>query len=270
MNPDKSGAAVLSDRDGVRVSRSGTTVHVELVSPERRNAMTPATWRRLAGIPQELDDTDRAVILTGEGAGFCAGLDRRMFSPDGIPGEESLLELVRGSDAEIDDFITAAQKAFTWWRHVPQLTIAYVHGHAIGAGFQLALSCDVILVDDGASFAMREASLGLIPDLAGTAPLVAAVGYSRALEICATGRAVDAHEAVALGIALEVVPAVRRDERLSELLGALLSPAADVVAELKWLLGGISDGTDQLVREREAQLRRLRALSRAVSGGGST
>ena len=81
-----------------------------------------------------------------------------------------------------------------------------MQGHAIGAGFQLALACDLRVVAEDVSFAMRETSLGLVPDLAGTEPLVACVGYARALEICATGRAVRADEAVRLGLAQVAVP----------------------------------------------------------------
>ena len=82
------------------------------------------------------------------------------------------------------------------------VSVAAVQGHAIGAGFQLALACDVRVVADDVQLAMREPSLGLVPDLVGTWPLVHAVGYSRALEICLTGRPVGAEEAVATGLAL--------------------------------------------------------------------
>ena len=77
------------------------------------------------------------------------------------------------------------------------MSIAAVQGHAIGAGFQLALACDLRVVADDVQFAMRETSLGLVPDLTGTHPLVGLVGYARALEICVTGRFVHAEEAVA-------------------------------------------------------------------------
>ena len=94
----------------------------------------------------------------------------------------------------IEDF----QRGFAVWSEVPAVVVGAVQGHAIGAGFQLALACDLRVVADDVSFAMRETSLGLVPDLAGTAPLVRLVGYARALEICATGRAVRADEAVRL------------------------------------------------------------------------
>ena len=82
--------------------------------------------------------------------------------------------------------------------------IAAVQGHAVGAGFPLAPACDLRIVADHVQFAIRETALGLVPDLGGTKPLVDAVDYPRALEICATGRPVGAQEAPACG------PAARR------------------------------------------------------------
>ena len=105
--------------------------------------------------------------------------------------------------AEVDAVIAEYQRAFTWWRECDAITVAAVQGHAVGAGFQLALACDLIVVDPTAQFCMKEPQLGLVPDLAGTSPLVAAVGYPRALEICASGRWVSAEEALVLGIAVD-------------------------------------------------------------------
>src|SRR5205807_4764750 len=87
------------------------------------------------------------------------------------------------------------------------ITIAAVQGHAIGAGFQLALACDIRIVTEGTLFCMREPAFGLVPDLAGTQALVELIGYSRALEIVATTRYVDGAEAVRIGLANHLVPA---------------------------------------------------------------
>jgi enoyl-CoA hydratase/carnithine racemase len=253
--------------DGVRVEKSGSVVAVTLCTPESRNAQTPATWRRLAAVPELLTDDVRAVLLSGEGVSFSAGLDRRMLSPAGVPGEESLVTVTTRADEQVDDYIRQAQAAFTWWHRVPQLTLALVHGHAIGAGFQLALACDFMLVSDDAKLAMRETSLGLVPDLGGTAPLVERVGYSRALEICASGRFVEADEAVRLGIALERVPAEQWDDRVQAILAPMLAAMPSAVGELKSLLSGAASSGDQTARERSAQIRRLKDL-RSLFGGG--
>ena len=254
------------EHDGVRIERAGTTVRVTLCSPDNRNAQSPATWRRLASVPDLLTSDVRAVVVSGEGRSFSAGLDRRMLTPEGVPGEESLLSLATYDDAGIDAFIQQAQAAFRWWQEVPQVTIAWVQGHAIGAGFQLALACDVMLVASDVQLAMRETSLGLVPDLAGTAPLVDRVGYARAFEICARGRFVDADEAVRLGIATAVVEPGEWDAYTRDFLAPIEAALPGAVGELKSLLRGASSTSDQLARERAAQTRRLAEL-KALFGG---
>ena len=256
------------EQDHVRIERDGEIVRVTLCNPASRNAQTPATWRRLASIPAWIEPDVRAIVLTGEGASFSAGLDRRMLTPEGVPGEESILSIAGYGDERMEEFIRQAQAAFAWWRRVPQVTIALVQGHAIGAGFQLALACDLMVVADDAKLAMRETSLGLVPDLAGTAPLVARVGYSRALEICARGRFVEADEAVRLGLAIDRVPQAEWDAYLADLLGPILAAMPGAVSELKHLLDGADTSVDQLARERSAQMRRLVDL-RTLLGGGA-
>ncbi len=270
MSGDRSDEGVsvaeYSDHDQVRIERRGEILQVTLANPQARNAQTPATWRRLASVPDFLAPDVRAVVLTGEGPSFSAGLDRRMLSPEGVPGEESLLTLADHSEPELDRFIQQAQGAFAWWRRVPQLTIALVQGHAIGAGFQLALACDVMVVADDAKLAMRETSLGLVPDLGGTAPLVSKVGYSRALEICARGRYVEADEAVRLGLAVAQVPQADWEVYLAEFLAPIMAAMPSAVAELKHLLDGADTSDHQLARERAAQMRRLAELKELFGG----
>jgi len=142
------------------------------------------------------------------------------------------------------------------------VSIAQVHGYAIGAGFQLALSCDLRVVADDVQFCMKESALGLVPDLTGTKPLVESVGYARALEICATARMVGAEESVDIGLALAAVPAAELDATVADLVAALTAPMAGAVRETKALLQGAADRSldDQRRLEREAQTRRFREL----------
>ena len=100
-----------------------------------------------------------------------------------------------------------------------------MQGHAIGAGAQLALACDLRVLADDAQLRLPEASLGLVPDLTGTSTLMELVGYSRALEICLTGRAVTAAEAQAIGLANVVVPAADLDGTVADLAAALIARA---------------------------------------------
>ena len=252
---------------GLRLHVDGPVATVTLDRPEVRNAQTPAMWLALAEIGRTLPDAVRVVVVTGEGPSFSAGLDRRMLDP-ATDDEESVVGLLALDDeaasARIDEF----QQGFTWLRDPRFVSIAKVRGHAIGAGFQLALACDLRIVADDVRFAMKESALGLVPDLTGTKPLVEHVGYARALEICATARVVEAPEAVAIGLANRSVPAADLDDAVADLAAALAAPMDGVVTETKMLLQGAAErGPDEQRRlEREAQVRRFRALAAALRG----
>jgi len=237
---------------------------VTLCRPEQRNAQTPATWLALTGIGESLPDRVRVVVVTGEGPSFSAGLDRRMFTPEGVPGEGSLGRLADQADEVAASLIASYQAGFSWLRRPEFVSIAAVRGHAVGAGFQLALACDLRVVAEDAMFTMAEPTLGLVPDLGGTQPLVELVGYARALEICATGRRFSAAEAERSGLANLVVPVDQLESATADLAAALCSTSRDAVSATKRLLLDARDrGYDeQLVAEREAQVKRLRALAR--------
>ncbi|MFF6876249.1 enoyl-CoA hydratase/isomerase family protein [Streptomyces sp. NPDC012474] len=261
-SPDKDLVPVL-DKDGVRLTVDGAIATVTLTNPAKRNAQSPALWRALAEAGRQLPGSVRVVVLRAEGKSFSAGLDRQAFTPEGFDGEPSFVDLARGADAELDATIAEYQEAFTWWRRSDIVSVAAVQGHAVGAGFQLALACDLRVVTDDVQFAMRETSLGLVPDLAGTHPLVGLVGYARALEICVTGRFVAAEEAVNTGLANVAVPAGQLDDTVRDLASAVLAAPRDAVIETKALLRGSQDRTfeEQRVAERQAQGRRLRDLA---------
>ncbi|MCZ4096173.1 enoyl-CoA hydratase/isomerase family protein [Streptomyces sp. So13.3] len=254
---------VLLERDGVRLTADDSVATVTLCNPAKRNAQSPALWRALVEAGRLLPGSVRVVVLRGEGQSFSAGLDRQAFTPEGFDGEPSFIDLARGSDKKLDATIAEYQDAFTWWRRSDIVTIAAVQGHAIGAGFQLALACDLRVCADDAQFAMRETSLGLVPDLGGTKPLVDLVGYARALEICATGRFVHGSEAERLGLANLVVPVAELDATVQDLAGALLAAPRDAVIETKALLQGAAARSyeEQRPAERAAQGRRLRDLA---------
>jgi enoyl-CoA hydratase/carnithine racemase len=253
----------LLDKDGVRLTVDDAIATVTLTNPAKRNAQSPALWRALAEAGRLLPGAVRVVVLRAEGKSFSAGLDRQAFTPEGFDGEPSFLDLARGSDAELDATIAEYQEAFTWWRRSDIVSVAAVQGHAIGAGFQLALACDLRVVADDVQFAMRETSLGLVPDLTGTHPLVGLVGYARALEICVTGRSVPAEESVRWGLANIAVPAAELDAAVQDLTSALLAAPRDAVIETKALLQSARTQTyeSQRTAERAAQARRLRDLA---------
>lgn len=252
---------------GIRLVRGDERWDVVLARPERRNAQLPSTWRALKAVGEAVHEAGpRVVVLSGEGPSFSAGLDRAMFTGQVGEGERGLPQLAALDDQEIDDEIAWYQGAFTWWREVDSLTVAAVQGHAVGAGFQLALACDLRVVADDVAFAMKETSLGLVPDLAGTWPLVEAMGYARALELCVAGRAVGAQEAVAGGLAVRAVPVEHLTAAVDELVGSLLAAPAAAATATKHLLSGAPSRSPQEQRaaERAAQRDRLRDLARAL------
>jgi enoyl-CoA hydratase/carnithine racemase len=251
---------------GLRYTVAGPVATITLDRPEVRNAQTPTMWRALAAIGRDIGDDVRVVVVRGAGHSFSAGLDRRMLDPADTSGEESVAGLLALTDDDLSATIDEFQQGFTFLRDPRFVSIAAVQGHAIGAGLQLALACDLRVLADDARLSMREAALGLVPDLTGTKPLVECVGYARALEICATARTVDAAEAVAIGLAQSAVPAAGLDAAVDELVAALTAPLPGVVRETTALLqGAVGRSLEEQRRlEREAQVRRFRELATLV------
>jgi enoyl-CoA hydratase/carnithine racemase len=258
MSPDELSAA------GLRLDVDLAVATITLDRPDVRNAQTPAMWRALSRIGEELPDTVRVVVVQGAGPSFSAGLDRTLMDPATAPeGVESVGDLFAMSDEEMAATIEVYQRGFTFLRDPRFVSIAVVRGHAVGAGFQLALSCDLRVLADDALLCMKESALGLVPDLTGTKPLVECVGYARALEICATARTVGAAEAVDIGLALTAVPDEELDATVADLVVALTAPLAGAVSETKGLLLGAAQRPleEQRRLEREAQVRRFREVA---------
>jgi enoyl-CoA hydratase/carnithine racemase len=241
---------------------------VTLDRPEVRNAQTPRMWRALAAIGEAMPDEVRVVVVRGSGQTFSAGLDRAMLDPSAGDGQETVAGLLALSDDEVSATIEQYQRGFTWLRDPRFVSVAVVQGYAIGAGFQLALACDLRVLADDAQLCMKEAALGLVPDLTGTQPLVEAAGYARALEICATARMVSAQEAMGIGLANVVVPVAELDGTLDDLVAALTAPLPGAVRETKALLLPATTRPleEQRRYEREAQVRRFRELAAMLGG----
>ncbi|MCO5308091.1 MAG: enoyl-CoA hydratase/isomerase family protein [Austwickia sp.] len=257
------------------VRREGPVLHVRLDNPTRRNAQTPSLWLALAEVARTIPDDVRVVVLTGTGPTFSAGLDRSMLTPGGVSGEPDLIALCVTDPDGAATTIGRYQEAFTLWRDAKPLVVAAVQGHAVGAGFQLALGADLRIVADDVQFRMAETSLGLVPDLGGTAALVELLGYPRALELCVTSRSMGAAEAVATGLATLAVPATELASATADLVAALLAapPAAAVATKLLLSRAGSTPRAQQLAAERSAQTVLIGTMARAMRGmatGGGT
>ena len=220
--------------------------------------MTPMMWHGLAAIGRALPSSVRVVVVQGEGPSFSAGIDLRFFTGEGVPGEEPPPS---PADPGFETWVASVQEGFTWLRSPAIVSIAAVRGHAIGAGLQLALSCDLRVLADDAQLCMKEPALGLVPDLTGTKPLVDIVGLPRAIEMCLTARTVRAAEARELRLAELVVAADDLDAAVGDLVAALLATDAAAARATKKLLSQASGNSleDQAAAERRAQTALMRA-----------
>jgi enoyl-CoA hydratase/carnithine racemase len=250
----------MTEQKGLTVDRDGPVATVTLNRPEVRNAQTPAMWSALRDFGARVPGDVRVVVVRGAGKSFSAGLDLAVARGTGDAGLAALAKL---PSEECAERIAGFQAAFTWLRRPDLITVAAVQGHAIGAGFQLALNCDLRVLADDAQLSMAEVTLGLVPDLGGTKRLTELVGYARALELCVTARRVGAAEAERMGLATVVVPRAELEAATADLVGAVLAGPRDAVVEIKALLAGAAGHTylEQDRAEREAQTRRLRDLA---------
>jgi enoyl-CoA hydratase len=142
---------------------------------------------------EELDEDAavRVIILTGSGRAFAAGADLAEMS------QQTPVDLILGRRFELWDRI----------RKISKPIIAAVDGYCLGGGIELAMSCDIIIASEGATFGQPEVKVGIIPGAGGTQRLTHAVGKYKAMEMILTGRAIPAYEAYRVGLVNRVVPA---------------------------------------------------------------
>ncbi len=185
------------DYSTVRSERVGDVGVITLNRPDKLNAINRALIEDLdAAITANEADGARALILTGAGRGFCAGADLTAAPGEGhTPGNETLLK--KGMPLGYPSLLL---------RRFPRPTIAAVNGAAVGAGFGLALACDIRVASESARFSAIFAKRALTPDYGCTQLLPMAVGMSRAMELMYTGDIIDACEAERIGLVNHVVP----------------------------------------------------------------
>lgn len=195
--------------DRVTIDLSGGVADVRLARADKLNALDPAMFGALVAAGERLKAATglRAVVLSGEGRAFCAGLDAGNFMRMASRRERVTLEAITGSD-RADERTPAganrAQQAVMTWRELPVPVIAAVHGVAFGGGFQLSLAADLRFVAPEAQLSIAEVRWGLVPDMAGMLLMRGLVRDDVARELTFSGRVFDGREALALGLATRV------------------------------------------------------------------
>jgi 2-(1,2-epoxy-1,2-dihydrophenyl)acetyl-CoA isomerase len=212
----------------VEIARDGAVATVTLNRPDKLNALDRATRWELIDALREVaaDQAVRAVVLTGAGRAFCVGQDLAA-----VEELEHADETVAGSYNPIVHAIA----------EMPKPVIAAVNGPAVGAGMGLALACDQRLAADTAAFSCAFGKVGLVPDTAVSWYLVRELGYARAYWFAASGRAIPAAEAHALGLLNEVVPADELAGRAHDLAALLAAGPARALALTKRQFRAVSE-----------------------------
>jgi enoyl-CoA hydratase/carnithine racemase len=243
----------MSDR--VSITIEAGVADVRLNRPDKRNALDGAMFLALAEAGEGLKTEPglRAVVLSGEGASFCAGLDFGSFQQMAGGGDAASAAAQRGNPGEmVDGRITHLGQQVAWvWQEVPVPVIAAVHGHALGGGIQIALGADIRIVHPDAQLSVREIHWGLVPDMTGTLMLTRLVRPDVAKELTFTGRIVSGTEALELGLATRLSDAPREDALAlaHEIAGRSPEAVRGTKALFNRLLG--EDAAGQLAQERQ-------------------
>lgn len=191
----------LTLRDGI--------ADVRLNRPAKMNALDPDMFVALLDMGTALagDATIRAVVLSGEGCAFCAGLDMQTFerlgNGEGL-GNDAGGPFAASLTTRTHGIANAAQRVATIWRDVPVPVIAAVHGVAFGGGLQIALGADIRLVAPDTRLSVMEIKWGLVPDMAGILLMRELARPDVIRELTYTGRQFSGEEAVQLGLATRV------------------------------------------------------------------
>jgi enoyl-CoA hydratase/carnithine racemase len=189
----------------VTVTLDSGVADVRLNRPDKRNALDPAMFEALVTTGERLKTQPglRAVVLSGTGPDFCAGLDFGAFQA--MRAGERLSATTQLPPTAGPARATAQRAAYVW-AELPVPVIAALRGNALGGGLQIALGADIRIVAPDARLSVLEVAWGLIPDMTGTQLLPELVGRDVAKELTYTGRVVSGEEAVRLGLATRTDP----------------------------------------------------------------
>jgi enoyl-CoA hydratase/carnithine racemase len=237
----------MKDFDTIRCEVRDGIATVALARPDKHNAMNLAMFGELAEAADlvAINDDVRVVLVRGDGPSFCAGID-----------VGDLAGMAGATADDVRSLATRAQRPFLAIAAMEKPSVAIVHGHALGAGFQLAAACDLRVATEDASFRVLEIRFGLVPDLGGPMRLVQLVGPARATELIWTGRRITGLEALSMGLVNRVAPPDQLESDAAELVGAIAA-APQLTVRLGGRLVDTSPNQsleDHLAQARESQV----------------
>ncbi len=250
---------MVANAERVTISVGGGVADVRMVRADKRNALDNAMFSALADAGEQLKTMPglRAVVLSGEGASFCAGLDFGSFqkmaeaSSRTAPQKAANLDSNMNAGEMADGRITHLAQQVCWvWQEVPVPVIAAVHGHALGGGIQIALGADIRIVHPDTQLSVREVYWGLIPDMTGTLMLSRLVRPDIAKDLVFTARVFSGREAFAIGLATRLSDDPRADALA--LAHEIAQRSPDAVRGAKELLNRMANvgAAEQFAHER--------------------
>lgn len=240
----------MSDRVVTKMLEGGVA-DVRLNRPEKRNALDAAMFEGLIETGKRLaeDKSLRAVVLSGEGPSFCAGLDFASF----MGGGKTVEDMLARTDDSVANF---AQRAAWVWTEVPVPVLVAVHGHAYGGGLQLMMGGDIRFATPDAKLSVREIEWGLVPDMSGTQTLRHHLRLDVLKELTWTGRIVLGKDGQELGLVTHVA-----EDPLNAamaLANEIAGKSPDAIRAAKHLLDrAVVMPTDEGLKLEEAQQRKV-------------
>lgn len=243
--------------DRVSVSIVDGVADVRLVRADKMNALDVAMFAALVDTAERLGREKglRAVVLSGEGRAFCAGLDMGRFAGMSENGGSGMPDgAKRDLTPRTHGLANHAQQAVWGWRQLPVPVIAAVHGVAFGGGFQLALGADIRYLAPDTRMSIMEIKWGLVPDMAGTPILATLVRDDILRELSYTGRIFSAQEALGYGLATRICD----DPRAEALAIAreIAGKSPDAIRATKRMLNNLSvDPGPALLAESVEQMK---------------
>ena len=240
----------MSAYEHILVERRGAIGILQLNRPKMLNALSVDVFKEIGRAIDdfEADEAIGAIVVTGSERAFAAGADIKEMQPKGF------IDMFKADFIAIGGYRVAECR---------KPTIAAVSGFALGGGCELAMMCDIIIAADTAKFGQPEITLGTIPGLGGTQRLTRAVGKSKAMDLCLTGRMMDAAEAERAGLVSRIVPA---DKLMDEAIAV-----AEKIASMSQPCGDGREGSGQPRFRDDARRRpqrRTQPVPRHLRAGG--